>query len=296
MNIVVVSNTKSKVHKNIRSAMQLRLKQLKANTINITSIDQLDISSFLGKPSSTTNLIVTIGTEATNKVVFLQSQFPILSVAIPRLSFEEIFSRLSEKASNQNHDKLSALYLDQPLARRLDLIRLLIPKAKNVGVILGPSTQNYVEEIDAELSRRKLNLHAEKVLDETQIIKTLDRVLEKSDVMLGLIDPLVFNRLSARNVLLSAYRWRVPLIGISPSYVRAGALASVYSTPTHIGHQLAETLDNFSNTGRKILPKPTHPKYFDVSINYQVAESLGLIIEDEAIVKENLSNRKTGNK
>jgi len=216
----------------------------------------------------------------------------VLGVAIPRLSFEELRQRHAGDAAAGRRGGLSAIYLDQPVERRFELIQQILPQARRIGMILGPETLAYASEFRAAAERRRLELRVGQVVDEAQLIKTLDQVLKESDVMLGVIDPLVFNRASARNVLLTAYRWRVPLFGVSPAYVRAGALAAVYSTPAQIARQLAETIEGFRSRGPgSRLPPPQHAKYFSVAVNYQVAESMGIHVEDEDSLQRRLSNR-----
>jgi hypothetical protein len=60
------------------------------------------------------------------------------------------------------------------------------------------------------------------------------------DALLAVPDPLVFNSQTAANILAAAYRRRIPLIGFSPAYTRAGALVSLYSTPDQIGFAAAK--------------------------------------------------------
>ena len=120
----------------------------------------------------------------------------------------------------------------------------------------------------------------------------MDRVLDKTDVMLGLVDPIVFNRTSARNVLLTAYRWKVPLVGISPAYVRSGAIAAVYSTPAQLGAQVSEIIRDTIHENGQAIPTIQYPKYFRVAVNYQVAESMGLYIASEDELQEILSHRE----
>lgn len=232
------------------------------------------------------DLVIAVGTDVTLEIVALKLDTPVYSVAIPKISFDELYRRRTEVISNRQENDLSAIYLDQPLTRRFDLIKLLLPDTKKVGVVLGPGTLSFEDDIESEAKRHKLKLQIGKVTDEKYLVDTLDSVLINSDVMLGLVDPLVFSRASARNILLTTYRWRVPLIGISPAYVRSGALASVHSTPDQIGKQLAEVVEEFVSNSRKKLPDPQYPKYFSVSVNYQVAESMGLHIADEDILQK----------
>ena len=104
-------------------------------------------------------------------------------------------------------------------------------------------------------------------------------------MLLTIPDATIYNALSMRNVLLTTYHFKVPVIGISPAYVRAGALCAVYSSPAQIAVQAAKIATRFSENG--VLPQSQFPIDFNVSINLQVARSLGIQLqEDTVIVKE----------
>lgn len=106
----------------------------------------------------------------------------------------------------------------------------------------------------------------------------LKRTLARSDAILALPNPLVYNPRTMKGILLTTYRHRVPLIGLSQAYVRAGAITAVDSTPAHIGTQLGEILAGLarSPTPRPALPPPAFPRYYDVVVNPTVADSLGI--------------------
>ena len=288
--IVVLAREQQSVHREFVDALRDALAENVAGAVRI--VNAVDFTSRVldGKSSSQPDLIVAVGTEVTLQVTTLNPPVPVLSVAIPRLSFEQLQRRHTGRADASRRSELSAIYLDQPLERRLDLVQQVLPRARRIGVILGPDTLAYASDFRAATQSRRLALRVGRVEDEAQLIKTLDEVLKESDVLLGVVDPLVFNRASARNILLTTYRWRVPLIGISPAYVRAGALAAVYSTPEHIARQLAEMIAGFRSKGVK-LPPPQYPKYFSVAVNYQVAESMGIPVEEEDTLQRRLSNR-----
>jgi ABC-type uncharacterized transport system substrate-binding protein len=102
------------------------------------------------------------------------------------------------------------------------------------------------------------------------------------------VDPLVFNRRNAQSVLLTAYRYRVPLIGVSPAYVRAGAVAAVHTSAAQIGQQLGETIATLANGALRALPPPQYPKYVSVTVNEQVARSLQVPIGDVRRIENQL--------
>lgn len=214
-------------------------------------------------------LIVTVGADAAQKVLELNPSAPVLSTLIPRSSYSLLTSRRAQK-------KNSAIYLDQPLARRLDLVEVLLPQKKTISVVLGPSTRNLETELKATASKRGFVVKIETMKASQRLVGPLNRALEDSDAFLAVADPVVSNRRTVQNLLLTTYRQRVPVIGYSRAYVRAGALAAVFSTPTQIGKQTGEMVGELLRRGNWSLPKPQYPKYFSVEVNDQVAKSLGI--------------------
>ncbi|MDO9189477.1 MAG: ABC transporter substrate binding protein, partial [Sulfurimicrobium sp.] len=113
-------------------------------------------------------------------------------------------------------------------------------------------------------------------------------VLADSDVLLAVPDPLVFNKGTVQSLLLTTYRYQDPVIGFSHAYVKAGALASVHTMPEQVGRQAADVILRTLGSRPAWLPPPENPKYFSVSVNYQVARSLGLSIGDETVLLQKL--------
>jgi ABC-type uncharacterized transport system substrate-binding protein len=110
----------------------------------------------------------------------------------------------------------------------------------------------------------------------------LQSLLLSSDVLLAIPDAEIYNASTIRNILLTTYRNKVPLVGFSPGYVKAGALCAVYSTPQQIAEQSAHMIKAFVDA--HALPAAQYAKQFEVSINEQVARSLGLNIKSAAEV------------
>jgi ABC-type uncharacterized transport system substrate-binding protein len=104
--------------------------------------------------------------------------------------------------------------------------------------------------------------------------------------LLALPDASIFNAGTIHNILLSALRARQPLIGFSEAYVRAGAVAAVYSMPRHVGRQAGEIAAR-ALAGAP-LPPPQYPRAFSVSVNHTVARALGLAVEEEGAIASRL--------
>lgn len=255
----------------------LRTPGLKVQTI-ATGEGELPVNLRL---ADDTVLVVTIGLHTARQSLTLPDpRIPVLSVLVPRSSFETIATAV------KNGRKYSALYIDQPPTRQMDLLRIVLPSARSVGMVVGPATQQDVPVYRTLATNRGLTLIAERADRETELYPVLQSVLRSSDVLVALPDSSIVNVTTAQNLLLTSFRFRVPVLGYSASYVRAGALAAVYSTPRHIGQEAAQIVRNFVRGGS--LPAAKFPRYFNVAVNRQMADSLGLTIAEEAALLQRL--------
>jgi len=227
------------------------------------------------------DLIVAVGVRAAQEMVALNMTTPILTTLIPRQAFEKI-------ARQRDYRQFSAVYLDQPLARQMELIHLALPERSRIGVVLGPESQDALKALQFATKEAKFALVVEKIGAAEELLPALQRVLADSDVLLALPDPLVFNKGTVQSLLLTTYRYQDPVVGFSQAYVKAGALAAVYTTPEQAGRQAGEVLLHVLSGKSWVLPPPEYPKYFSVSLNYQVARSLAINVSDEMALFQKL--------
>jgi ABC-type uncharacterized transport system substrate-binding protein len=227
------------------------------------------------------DMIVAVGVRATQEMAALNLTTPVLATLIPRQAFEKI-------ARQRDYRQFSAVYLDQPLARQMELIHLALPERSRIGVVLGPESQDALKALQLAAREAKFALVVEKIGADGDLLPALQRVLADSDVLLAMPDPLVFNRGTVQSLLLTTYRYQEPVIGFSHAYVKAGALAAVYTTPEQAGRQAGEVLLRVLAGKSWVLPPPEYPKYFSVSLNYQVARSLAINVDDEMALDQKL--------
>jgi ABC-type uncharacterized transport system substrate-binding protein len=231
-----------------------------------------------------TFMVLTMGVLATRTTIAAQadSRWPILSVMVPRTSFEAF------NPVPRNARRISAIYIDQPPQRQLELIRIVLPTARKIAVVVGPANQRDLDAIRPLATAKGLTLVTENAARDTELYPALQSILRSSDVLLALPDPYVINVSTAQNLLLTALRFRVPVIGYSAAYVRAGALAAAYSTPRHIGLEAAQLARQVLRGSA--MPAPRHPRNFSVAINRALADSLGLDLPEEAAVQQRLQS------
>lgn len=220
------------------------------------------------------DMVIAVGVRAAKEMLALNLTTPVLATLIPHQAFEKI-------AQQRDYRQFSAVYLDQPLERQIELIRLALPGRSKIGVVLGPESQESLKMLQSVAREGRFGLVVEKIGAAEELLPALQRVLSESDVLLALPDSLVFNKGTVQSLLLTTYRYQDPVIGFSQAYVKAGALGAVYTTPEQVGRQTGELLLRVLAGKTWLLPLPEYPKYFSLSLNYQVARSLSISMSDE---------------
>jgi putative tryptophan/tyrosine transport system substrate-binding protein len=238
-------------------------------------------------------LVVTIGLAAAQQTLAREKAMTTaprtLCLLIPRQSFE----RLLAGDARARDPRLSALFIDQPLSRQMDLLRLALPEKKRVGVILGPTSQAMAGELRTQAREHGLELTVASISERSGLYAALQTVLPASDLLLMLPDPLVASADTVYGLLLTTYREQLPVVGFSEGLLNAGALISLFSTAAQQGRQGAEVARDALQHGGA-LPEPQYPKYFTVRVNASVARSLGLHLPSEAALGEALKERGEG--
>ena len=226
------------------------------------------------------SLVVAVGVDAASAALASDPSTPVLCVLIPRVAFEALAAR------KKDGRRLSAIYLDTPYQRQFELIRALLPQARNVGTVLGAVSVREREQLRSLARERGLNLQSELAQRESELYPVLKSVLGDSEVFLAVPDPVVINAATAQNVLITAFRSQVPVIGYSASYVKAGALAAVYSTPQQIGTEAGQLIK--AHVRGVALPAPKPARYFSVGLNAALMRTLGLPPADEQALEQRL--------
>ena len=227
-------------------------------------------------------LTVTLGAHALTAALKAKLPFPILSVLIRKSTFLEIINEYRLPFS-----KVSAIYLDQPLSRQLALLQHLLAKEekRSIGVLLG--AQSLAEQEQLQRLARKANLALTSIYINQfeNPVSVLDLLLDETDAVLAIPDSRIYHPKTVRGILLTSFRRHIPLIGYSQAFVNQGALAAVYATPKQIAQQTARAIIEQIKNPEKMLPSPAYAQDFTVTVNTQVARSLGIAIESEADLK-----------
>ncbi|MFV1921003.1 MAG: ABC transporter substrate-binding protein [Methylotenera sp.] len=248
---------------------------MQVNVINLTEVDRLTVAE-------NSELVIALGVRALQASSKLKHTTPVLGVFVPLPTFNQLMYK-----SGRRLGIFSAIVLDQPFKRQIGLAKIAMPEAKNMAILLGTASNRYEDFLREAAEQNGFNVDIRELSSSSELIPTLESIFNTNDVLLAIPDPIVYNRETAQPILLTSYRHQIPVIGYSKSYVKAGALASVFSNAKQLATQAAEiAISSQKHTSN--LPPPVVPKYFSVIINRQVQRSLNLKLADENEIYQQL--------
>jgi ABC-type uncharacterized transport system substrate-binding protein len=107
----------------------------------------------------------------------------------------------------------------------------------------------------------------------------------KVDFVLCFADPDLYNAVTIKPLVLASLEQRLPLVGFSPAFVRAGAAAGIFPDYADMGRQSAEmALRMLRGEDRAV--ENEWPRKIRVAINQRVAHLLGVEFHPDALAAE----------
>jgi len=202
------------------------------------------------------DLIFTLGTSATVSALENSMNVPIL------------FGLVLRADKTIKPGRATGVTLEFPLEIQVEMFRRILPAARTIGVLYDPKdNQQTIDSAVKLFQKTGLRLDAQQVMVPQDLPAALDYMAKNVDVLWGIPDNLVLNTRTAKQILLFSYRNRIPLVGISPEWVKAGALYSLEWDFTDIGAQCGDmALKIMKGTSISTLP-PASPRKVLYSVN-----------------------------
>lgn len=264
--VAIVSGTDG-THAEAVTALRARLRV----TAPALRIQEVDASTVSMARLAGSRIIVTVGSQAARITASLAPPQIVVHTLIPATTYQGLPSLAHGGAGG------SAILLDQPAERQIALLRLALPDWRRIALLAGHNTDARVSRLADAARAQQLEVRESRVGTERDLYAALQNVLIEPAVLIATPDAQIFSSSTIQNVLLTAYRHRSPVLGFTAAYVRAGALISLYSTPTQIGEQAAELVVRALQGSP--LPAVQAPSLFEVAVNTNVARSLGIELD-----------------
>jgi putative ABC transport system substrate-binding protein len=208
-------------------------------------------------------LYFTIGSAATQLAIRHGDGVPVVAGLI--VNAEEI-----NKAP-----QATGVILEFPPEVQLEWLHRLLPAQRHVGVVYSnPQNLPGIETTARHGEALGLRLHVRRVETSRDLPDALDSLENRVGVLMGVTDPEVLNPMTAKPILLFSFRNRIPLIGLSEQWVKAGALYALGRDYVDIGRQCAEIASRIlAGTPASDIP-PQPPRKVAYTINAKTARHM----------------------
>jgi len=174
--------------------------------------------------------------------------------------------------------------IDIPMEAHLQWMKKILPAARNVGLMYSPEKNTQKAETASSLAKSYgLNLIAYRVDKPSDIPEALDTLSRKVDVFLGIVDELVYTQQTAKHILLFSLKNRIPFVGLSEAWVKAGALYSLDCDYRDIGVQCAELTISILRTRKADPAKTLGPRRIVYSLNSRTASLMKIDLSESTV-------------
>jgi len=217
-------------------------------------------------------LVLALGNAASEAAVKIPGHPPVVAGMILRTS------------ALPPAQEMTGVGLEFPVEVELRWIRRVLPGRTRVALLFNPvENSGRAGEARAAATRLGLSLVPIEVREPKELPAALDRAARESDVLWGLTDSVVFSPESAKGLLLFSFRNRIPVVGISGNWVRAGALFGLDRDYDDIGRQAGEmALAILGGTDAKQVP-PAAPRKVCPVFNLKTARQMGIEFQEDVL-------------
>lgn len=218
------------------------------------------------------SLVFTLGSPATEAVIREVQNIPIIAGMI--MNEAEL-----TKAKNA-----TGIVLEFPLQTHISWIKKLLPDKKTIGALFN-SRENTatIEQARRIIEDSGLTFYSKRVETPQELPDALDSLPGNADVLWGLTDSVVFSPETVKGILLFSFRNRIPFVGLSTSWVKAGAVYALDRDYVDIGIQCGELAEQVLKGVKIHTLKPQSPRKVLYALNLTSTNHMHLNFSDGVI-------------
>lgn len=274
--VVIITSETSSAARDIVAGFRHRLEQ---RGVRVTSELQLppgaaggSVAPLAGGALATADVVLTVGSDAMTAVQRLPGNALVVAALVP------------DRAGAES-GRTTGVGLDFPIERQLQLLRRILPEGVRRAGIVFSAAQNgrQVQHIQEAGRAVGLEIIARPVATPSEIPQALASLATIADVLWGIADEVVITPETARSILLFSLRNRVPLVGLSSAWVRAGALVALERDYVDIGAQCADQAIRLLAGESVSAVRPEAPRRLLYAINQRTADQMNIRFSTETL-------------
>jgi len=224
-------------------------------------------------------LFVTLGSAATAHLSKLVKETPVVFCMVLNPLASGFIRSMHSSGNN-----FTGASLDIPPQTQFEALRSLVPAARKLGVIYNPQeTEAVVSQAKKAAKEIGVELIGAPIASGEKVPEAL-RTLDKSvDALWSVADSTAFSAGSMEFFFLHTLRNKIPFMGLSPAFVKAGALMALAVGYQEVGAQCGGLATKIlAGESPSSLPITT-PQKVTLHVNLKTAETIGLKIPAERL-------------
>jgi len=224
------------------------------------------------------DLIVTIGSRSTAIVSQKVKDIPIIFCMVLNPVSSGFIQSMRSSGNN-----LSGASLDIPVKIQLEKFKLIVPKLKKLGVLFTQDSKQVIVEAKRVCKKIGIELVPELIYSEKEIPEAVETLAQEVDGLWAVADTIIFTPQSTQYILLYTLRNGLPFMGLSPSFVKAGALFTLACDHKDVGRQAGELALGVLSGEEPLEVSITIPRMIYLCLNLRTADQINLKIPEEIV-------------
>lgn len=267
--ISLVYNDKLKAYQDVVKGFK---SVLNASDYKVSYVDNIDYSPI----DNNARLILALGSKAINLIPSKRDSFTASPQVISTLTLNNNLL--------MNTLDLAGISIQASAKTQLNWHKRILPDSRRIGVLYDPkNSQALINELRKIAPTLGLTIIAAAVHSPTDLTSALKLLGREADTILSIPDKTVYSGKTAKAILLFSYRNHIPFIGMSASWVKAGAIYALDWDYVHLGQQCAElALTMLAGTKAGSIPLQ-YPKKEEYLLNLKTAKQLKIELSNKVI-------------
>jgi putative ABC transport system substrate-binding protein len=275
--IVILSSGRGKAYEDTIKGLQVTLREQDAALDHELLYMEGDADMVVNllhdaEQEGAVKLVVTLGSKATAAALRANLQIPVVAGMVLK---PENFKALNNA---------TGVFLDFPVQTQFEWIREFLPHAGTIGVLYNPlENEGAIEKARSIAGEMGLKLVAKMVDTPEKLPGAMKSLGREADVLWGVSDSVVLTPQTAKSILLFSFRNRIPFIGLSNVWVKAGALYSLDRDYNDIGKQCGEIAVKILKGASADEVVPVPPRKIIYSLNRKTADHMKVEIPERLL-------------
>jgi len=210
--------------------------------------------------SGENQLAIAIGIDAVRAVLSQKSRIPIVATMVFRTDVGNL-----RAAEGSDSPLAGVVWLDMPVTQVVAGLRVIFPAAARLGIANEIAGQSHPLPPG-------VSVKAVACANASELLASMRTLRNEVDFLICLPDTNIFNKTTVEPLILASLEHKLPLVGFSASFARAGAAVGVYPDFTDLGHQTAALAERCVGAPAQ---REEHPRRSAIAVNERVLHLLG---------------------